>query len=127
MDRQSSRGAPMFRRRVVALVVGMVLIGAGCTTVTATGRLRPGLTKAHLVQLSKLGDAHLWLGTTDAADEAGAFDVRVELTNNGAVVAAGLRRCIDNLSSDPAAAKDVAVPWSAVSPATLSVGDVLPL
>src|SRR5262245_66483394 len=121
MSRRSHRGSGMFHRRLVGLALASALIGAGCTTLTATGQRRPGLTKAHLVSLSSLGDAHLWLGTTNPADDGGAFDVRVELTNNDAVVASGLRRCVGNLSSDPAQAQDVTVPWGSFGAVPLSV------
>ena len=120
----SSRGA---RRPLIALVAVLVLLGAACTTLTATGRNRTGLTKAHLVSLSSLGDAYVWLGVSNAGDAGGSYDVRAELLHNGTTVASGLHRCVSGLSSDPTAATDVAVPWGSFPAVPLAVGDVLSL
>jgi hypothetical protein len=94
---------------------------------TATGSYRTGLTKAGLVNVEALGDAHLWVGLTRGKDRGAAFDVRVELVNDGVPVASGLTRCVTDLSRSPHAARELVVPWDAFAPPTLHVGDVLGL
>lgn len=94
---------------------------------TATGGFRPGLTKAGLVSVESLGDAHVWLGLKSGEDRAAHFDVQVELLNNGAPVASGLQRCVGDLENSGWLARKVVVPWERFDPPTLEVGDVLSL
>jgi hypothetical protein len=94
---------------------------------TATGSFRPGLTRAGLVSVTELGDAHLWVGLTNGRDRDAAFDVRVELLNDGVPVASGLRRCVRDLSTDQRHPTEVVVPWGDFEPPRLEAGDVLAL
>jgi hypothetical protein len=123
---------------MVAIVVGAACHGpprpgpgepppTPATEGTATGSLRPGLTRAGLVSLEDLGDARLWLGLVDGDDRRAGVDVRVELLRDGETVATGLSRCVTGLSGDARRATEVAVPWAAFDAPTLEVGDVLGL
>jgi hypothetical protein len=105
---------------------------------TTTGAFRPGLTRAGLVSVEALEDAHLWLGVQRVQDRGAKFDVRVELLNDGEPFAEGLRRCVANLggplpapTADAApglrTADEVTVPWDAFEPEALEVGDMLSL
>jgi hypothetical protein len=91
-----------------------------------TGQYRTGLTKAGLVSVTSLSDARLWLGLRNTNDKSSFFDVRVELLNNGAPVASGLRRCVGNFAQN-LSPSEVVVPWSSFASPTLAVGDVLAL
>jgi hypothetical protein len=93
---------------------------------TATGSYRTGLTKAGLVKLEALGDMHLFVSQLGGSDR-NAFDVRVELLNDGAPVASGLSRCLGNLPRSSQAARELVVPWDAFARPTLHVGGVLAL
>jgi hypothetical protein len=94
---------------------------------TATGSYRPGLTRAGLVSVPELGDAHLWVGLTSGFDRNTRFDIQVELLQDGTPVATGLTRCVDDLSAGRRHATEVVVPWDDHTPPTLGVGDVLSL
>ena len=92
-----------------------------------TGSFRTGLTRAGLVSVTSIADAHLWVGLQSNSDKSTRFDMQVELLNNGTAVATGLQRCVGNLRDDPSQAQEVVVPWSSFPPPTLHVGDVLAL
>lgn len=94
---------------------------------TATGSYRPGLTRAGLVSVPELGDAHLWVGLTSVLDQNAKFDVQVELLQDGTPVATGLARCVGDLSTSSRRATELVVPWDEFAAPTLEVGDVLSL
>lgn len=94
---------------------------------TATGSLRPGLTQAGLVSVTELADAHLWVGLTNGRDRDAAFDVKVELLNDGTPVASGMTRCVRDLSTSSRHPTEVVVPWDDFESPTLDAGDVLAL
>ncbi len=96
------------------------------TSGTATGQFRTGLTRAGLVSLESIDDAHLWLGLDDEDDKNATFDVRVELLNNGTPVASGMRRCLGGFDRDRDP-REVTVAFDDFDPPTLQVGDVLAL
>jgi hypothetical protein len=98
---------------------------SACTTIT--GAYRTGLTKAGLVKVEALGAAHLWVGLTSGKGHDAAVDVRVELLNNGTRVASGLTRCVTDLPHDHRSGREVVVPWDALVPPAVHVGDVLAL
>jgi hypothetical protein len=133
------------RWRVLALVLAMVTAatawqGVGVSdeaeqaasasepdTGTATGSFRPGLTRAGLVSVTELGDAHLWVGLTNGRDRDAAFDVKVELLNDGVPVASGVQRCVRDLSTSSRHPTEVVVPWGDFEAPRLEAGDVLAL
>jgi len=137
------------RRRIAALIASMlaltgVVVGSNTPaaadrrpagpptpaepdTGTATGSFRPGLTRAGLVSVSELGDAHLWVGLTSGRDDDARFDVQVELLQDGTPVASGMARCVEDLSTSSRRATELVVPWNEFMPPTVEVGDVLSL
>lgn len=138
--RQTGRRHPPWR--VLALAVALLTVSTACQaglpprpgepdppapSGTATGAFRPGLTRAGLVSVTELGDAHLWVGLQSGRDRDATFDVQVELLNDGAPVASGVQRCVRDLSASPRHATEVVVPWDEFEAPTLEVGDVLAL
>jgi hypothetical protein len=91
----------------------------------ATGAHRAGVTKAGLVSLSALGESRLWLASKDPRATDARFDVQVELLNDGAPVATGLRQCVTG--SQAGSARQLAVPWGAITSPQVNTGDVLAL
>ncbi len=126
------------RRRIVALLVAAIVATAACQAVTRsgdpvlahppdpTGSYRTGLTRAGLVAVTALGDAHLWLATSDGRRDQ-SVALRVELLNNGAPVASGVQPCLTGVSTDAHHPSETVVPWSAFAAPSLKVGDVLAL
>lgn len=71
-----------------------------------------------------LATAELWLGLR-SSEEAGAFDVRVEVRKNNQLMAAGESRCISGLARNPSAAREVDVPFASVPDVDVNPGDVV--
>lgn len=69
---------------------------------------------------AKLTSARVWVGLADSNDQGARFDLRVELYNQGLLLAAGERRCAPGITGDPANAKAVALPFRAFAGATIN-------
>ena len=82
-------------------------------TPTPPGRTVPGV--------GTIGPARLWIGLNNSDDPKAAFDVRVELTRNGATVASGMARCVSGFSRLPSA---VAVGFDPFASFPAEPGDV---
>ena len=48
--------------------------------------------------LTAASPAHLWIGLKNGDDQGTQFDLKVELSKNGTVVASGLQRCITGVT-----------------------------
>ena len=71
--------------------------------------------------------AHVWLGLKNSDDQGTRFDVRVLLrVKGGLLVAEGVTRCVTGITRNPASAKEVSVPFGAVTPDALDPGDEIP-
>jgi Right handed beta helix region len=78
--------------------------------------------------LSALSDLHVWLGLKNKDDTGRRFDLAVEVWKNGALVAQGELFCITDVTTDPALAKEVAVPFEPFSSVSFDgTNDVLSL
>ena len=77
--------------------------------------------------LTAASPAHLWIGLKNSDDQGTRFDLKVELSKNGTVVASGLQRCITGVTRNPSLAKEAVVAFDAFSPVALASGDVLAL
>lgn len=66
-------------------------------------------------RLPLIEQATLWLGLKNSDDQGARFDVRVEVEENGEIVAAGEARCVKNVTRNPAQALAVTVPLSSPS------------
>lgn len=75
-------------------------------------------------QLTALEPAQLFVGLKNSNDRGAAFDIRVELAQNGDPVASGLARCVVGLARDPAS---VSVGFDSFSPVSVKSGDVFSL
>jgi hypothetical protein len=49
--------------------------------------------------LTALSDLHVWLGLQNSDDQGTNFDLRAEVSKNGALVASGLTRCITGVNT----------------------------
>lgn len=78
-------------------------------------------------ELTALDDAHTWVGLKNSDDQGTRFDVKVELLENGTVVATGMTRCVSGVTRNANQAKEVIVAWDAFGGVTLEPGDVLAL
>jgi hypothetical protein len=106
---------------LVVAAVAVAMLSAGC--LTSTGAFRTGLTKAGLVKVTALGDAHVWVGLKSASDSSANFDVQVDALHNGAAYATGTVRCV----STGTAPIELVVPLTTAAPPTVQAGDVLAL
>ena len=78
-------------------------------------------------RLASAGDLDTWIGLKNSDDQGTRFDLRAELYRNGLLLAGGLTRCIQGVTRDPNAAKEVRVAFGPF-PTTLFTGkDVLAL
>lgn len=89
--------------------------GGNAWAQVGTWTAAPGLTSG---LLTALGGAQVWLGLKNSDDIGTNFDLRVEASKNGALVAAGEALCISGITRNPDYAKAVTVtfaPFSATS------------
>ncbi len=66
--------------------------------------------------LTILGDAHVWLGLKNSDDIGTNFDVRIDVSRNGAVLSSGQALCVQGVARPATNAKEVVVslaPFSA--------------
>lgn len=66
-------------------------------------------------RLPSVEQATLWIGLKNSDDQGARFDVRVEVEENGELVASGEARCVKNVTRNPAQAVAVSVPLSDAS------------
>lgn len=79
------------------------------------------------LQLTALGDVHVWVGLKSRHDRRASFVVRAELLKNGQVIATGESAEITGLTADPTQAKEVTIAFGEITNPTITVGDVLAL
>lgn len=78
--------------------------------------------------LTALGEATVWLGLKNSDDQGTYFDVRVEVSRNGTLLASGEIRCVQGVTRNQAKAKDVSVAFGPVTAASFNgTTDVLSL
>ena len=78
--------------------------------------------------LTALGEATVWLGLKNSDDQGTYFDVRVEVSRNGTLLASGEIRCVQGITRNQANAKDVSVAFGPVTAASFNgTTDVLSL
>ena len=77
--------------------------------------------------LSALGDVHAWLGLKNSDDQGTQFDLRAELSVNGALVASGTTRCITGVTRNPSLAEGVTVGFGSFAPVVVNASDVVQL
>ncbi len=70
--------------------------------------------------LTALSDLHVWLGLKNSDDQGTNFDLRVEVSKNGVLAAAGEIYCIQGVTRNPNLAKEVIVSFAPFSPVTLN-------
>ncbi|HLC05478.1 MAG TPA: carboxypeptidase regulatory-like domain-containing protein [Anaerolineales bacterium] len=58
----------------------------------------------------------VWLGLKNSDDQGTNFDIRVEVLNDGVVVASGESYCIRGLTRNPSLAREVTIPLTSFSP-----------
>jgi len=79
------------------------------------------------LQLTTLGDVHLWVGPKNRHDRRASFVLRADLLKNGQVIATGESAEITGLTADPTQAREVTIAFGSISDPALAVGDVLAL
>jgi hypothetical protein len=85
----------------------------------------PSLASGSLTALSNL---NVWLSLQNSDDQGTNFDLRAEVSKNGALVASGLTRCITGVTRNPSLAKEVTVVFGAFSAVSFNgTSDVLSL
>jgi hypothetical protein len=77
----------------------------------------PSLTSG---SLTALGDLRVWLGLKNSDDQGTNFDLRVEVSRNGALVAAGETYCIQGVTRNANLAKEVLVSFAPFAPVTFN-------
>jgi hypothetical protein len=94
-------------------------------TQVGTWTAAPALTSG---TLSSLGAADLWIGLKNSDDIGTNFDLRVEISKNGVVVASGETLCVQGVTRNANQAKEVGVPFATFSPIAFDgTADVLAL
>jgi hypothetical protein len=78
-------------------------------------------------QVVSLTPARLWVGLKNSDDQGTQFDLRVELSRNGSLVSSGTTLCVTGVTRNPNKAKEVSVPFAAVTDGVLTQGDELAL
>jgi len=68
--------------------------------------------------LTALGAVRIWVGLKNSDDQGTWFDVRSEVLKNGAVVASGLSRCVQDVTRNANSAKEIGIPFNAFAPAS---------
>jgi RHS repeat-associated protein len=78
--------------------------------------------------LTELNNLHVWLGLKNSDDIGTRFDLRAEVYKNGqSLVTSGELYCIQNITRNPALAKEVVVSFSSFSPVTFLDLDTISL
>jgi hypothetical protein len=93
------------------------------TTFREIGTWSASLTSA--TQLDALSALRAWIGLKNSDDQGTFFDLRAELLKNGAVIASGETKNIQNVTRNPNKAKEVTVSFGAISSYQFSSADVL--
>lgn len=77
--------------------------------------------------IASLSPATLWIGLKNSDDQNTQFDLRVALYLNDSLVSEGLTRCITGVTRNPSKAKEVTVPFGAITNGTFESGHILSL
>lgn len=94
---------------------------AGGNLWKAVGTWRPPAGASGAATLQALTPLHVWLGLKNSDDQGTRFDLYAEVVRNGAVVSAGLTRCITGLTRNANQAQEVTIPFSAFSSQIITV------
>jgi len=78
-------------------------------------------------ELTALAPAILWVGLKNSDDQGTRFDLRAEVYINGTIVSDGITRCITGVTRNPNKAKEVGIPFGAISDGAFASGDELSL
>ena len=78
-------------------------------------------------QLTSSGPATMFLGLVNGDDQGTQFDLAVELTLNGSVVARAEQRCISGVTRNANTAKQLTLPFPAFTPVNVAAGNALAL
>lgn len=79
-------------------------------------------------QLTSLGNAHLWVGLKNSDDQGTRFDLRVEVSRDNFLVAAGETYCIQGVTNNPNNAVEVSPVFGSFAPVAFdAVSNVLSL
>ncbi|MCI0389221.1 MAG: SBBP repeat-containing protein [Acidobacteria bacterium] len=70
--------------------------------------------------LTALSDLRVWLGLKNSDDQGANFDLRIEVSRNGALVAASETYCIRGVTRNPNMAKEAVVSFAPFSPVTFN-------
>ena len=87
----------------------------------AVGTWTPPSGATGSATLQALSPLRVWLGLKNSDDQGTRFDLLAEVVHNGAVVSAGLTRCITGLTRNANQAKDVTVSFGAFAPLPVTV------
>lgn len=108
--------------------------GNNAITVTATdeaGNTSPPVSAAILLNtqksISNTSPAGLWLGLKNSDDQGTQFDLRAKIYINGILITSGQTLCITGVTRNASLAKEVAVPFNAVTNGVYNPGDILSL
>lgn len=82
---------------------------------------------AALRRVASVAPAHLWVGLKNSDDQGTRFDLRTDLYQNGSLVSSGTSLCVTGVTRNPSLAKEVWVPFGAVTSGSLRSGDELEL
>jgi hypothetical protein len=82
---------------------------------------------ATAIRLDFLSDLRVWIGLKNSDDQGTYFDLRAELRKNGLVIASGETKTIQGVTRNPSNAKEVTVPFGAISDSQFNPGDILSL
>jgi hypothetical protein len=108
----------------------------GSNTITVTSRDMAGYASLPVSTVIMLtadnsvtaaGPAKLWIGLKNSDDQGTQFDLRAELYVNGLRIAEGETRCITGVTRNPSLAKEIAVPFNALSNGSYVSGDIVSL
>ena len=77
--------------------------------------------------IREVAPAVLWVGLKNSDDQGTQFDLRAQLYVNNALVSDGVTRCLTGVTRNPSNAKEVAVPFGAISGGGLESGDIASL
>ena len=69
--------------------------------------------------LADLGEVSVWLGLRNSDDQGARFDLKVELLDDGEVIATGTARCIAGVTRNPQKALAVKVAFDPIEPLPL--------
>jgi len=101
------------------------LVEVGLVSPSGASALQNAVLQQVLPTLTSLGPATLWIGLKNSDDQGTQFDLRAEVYIKGKLVSAGETRCITGVTRNPDQAKQIAVPFGAISEGTFNSGDTL--